>query len=348
MPLIVSVGPGESLEVGQDTRLTGSTWGGRDPVSIAWTPTKGLSDPTSATTDASPVTTTDYVFTATDAAGCSASAAVTITVTGETAAPTFDPAPGEVDEGTMVNIACATPDAEIRYTTDGSEVLETSALYASLIALTSDTTIRARAFKVDFTPSPEVSGAYVVIPAPPVPDEGPELDDLGSVTGPEEDDAEPAEEDVVEPEEDVVEAGEDVTESAGGDVAEPGEDIVEPAEEDIGEPDDASSVELDAVDAPADAVPSANDATASPNADTLGQLDASTDVDIDEQGDIAAPGLGDVLPTPVVTSSDGGCSSSRPMTSSAGMVWLLLAAIVALARRPWSRKVQVFGTSAQK
>ena len=353
MPLIADVGPGATLEVGQSAGLTGTAWGGRAPLSLAWTPTAGLTEPTSATTDASPVTTTDYVFKATDAAGCSASATVTVTVTGDTATPTFEPPPGEVDEGTPVEIACATPDATIRYTTDGSEVLETSPLYVSPITLGADTTIRARAFKIDFTPSPEVSGAYVVIAAPPVPDEPPEEDDLGTVAEPVEDVAEPEAEiaqpgeDIIEPEADVTEPEADVTEPEA-DVTEAEQDTVAPEADIAGSDADASPSEPDVDDSPGEVVAPTGDAAASQDTTSGSHEDASGEADsagaADRDTDASTSAGADVLPTPILTGTDGGCSTRGPGDARLGFAsCLLLAALFGLSVR---RRIQWVGQSS--
>ncbi len=274
MPLRVDVGAGATLEVGQSATLTGSAWGGRAPVSLSWSPTAGLSDPSAATTTASPVTTTTYVFTAADAAGCSQSAPVTITVTGKAAAPTFSPPPGEVDEGTPLTLSTTTPDAVLRYTLDGAEVTEAATVYTAPIPLAEDVTIRARAFKVDFEPSDETEGTYAVIPAAPVPDPAP-TDDLGG----------PFEPDVGEPTDDVVEVGP--------------ADVVAP-EDTVLDPEDAEPV------AAQDTVLDPEDATPDAGATEVGGTSPSTDDDA-AQGDMASSG-----DTPEAPATDVITGSSEP------------------------------------
>lgn len=50
-------------------------------------------------------------------------------------------------------IGCATPEAEIRYTLDGSEPTEASLLYTGPLTLDKTTTVKARAYKKNFKPS---------------------------------------------------------------------------------------------------------------------------------------------------------------------------------------------------
>ena len=50
--------------------------------------------------------------------------------------------------------------ASIRYTTNGSEPDETSTLYSGPVAINTLTTLKARAFKVGFTPSNTASATY--------------------------------------------------------------------------------------------------------------------------------------------------------------------------------------------
>jgi alpha-tubulin suppressor-like RCC1 family protein len=60
--------------------------------------------------------------------------------------------------------------ASIRYTTDGSEPSETSTLYSGAVAVDTQTTLKARAFKAGFTPSNTASATYTfnygILPAP--------------------------------------------------------------------------------------------------------------------------------------------------------------------------------------
>lgn len=55
------------------------------------------------------------------------------------------------------SIGCATPGAEIRYTLDGSEPTENSSVYSNPLTIDKTTTIKARAYKKGYKPSPVVS-----------------------------------------------------------------------------------------------------------------------------------------------------------------------------------------------
>lgn len=76
--------------------------------------------------------------------------------------PVFTPAPGLVQEGTSVTIACATEGAEIHYTLDGSDPTASSTLYAEAIIINENTTIKAVATKSGFDASPVVTAKYIV------------------------------------------------------------------------------------------------------------------------------------------------------------------------------------------
>ena len=65
------------------------------------------------------------------------------------AAPTASPEPGNFVGSTAVTLSCATNNTTIYYTTDGSEPVKgsgTSLIYSSPIAISADTTIKARAY----------------------------------------------------------------------------------------------------------------------------------------------------------------------------------------------------------
>ncbi|MBI2843314.1 MAG: chitobiase/beta-hexosaminidase C-terminal domain-containing protein [Armatimonadetes bacterium] len=82
------------------------------------------------------------------------------------AAPTFFPAGGLYIGQQNVVIYSATPGATVRYTTDGSDPVETSAQYTSPIPVDHDMTIKARAFMTGSTPSQIVRADYVVVGQP--------------------------------------------------------------------------------------------------------------------------------------------------------------------------------------
>jgi len=77
--------------------------------------------------------------------------------------PMFFPSPGTFTTPQKVELSCGYSGASIYYTTDGSEPSESSRLYTAPISMSSTTTIRAKAFKTDWMPSPESVGIYTII-----------------------------------------------------------------------------------------------------------------------------------------------------------------------------------------
>jgi len=84
------------------------------------------------------------------------------TITGTVATPVFGPLGGIYTSPLNVGLSCTTPGAQIRYTIDGSEPTESSALYTSFIYVSSSLTLRARAFKADWAPSQIASAIYTI------------------------------------------------------------------------------------------------------------------------------------------------------------------------------------------
>ncbi|MGE3310372.1 MAG: GNAT family N-acetyltransferase [Limisphaerales bacterium] len=106
------------------------------------------------------------------------------------AAPTFDFPPGFYPTNLEVSLRSTDPSVEIRYTTDGSEPLPSSALYTGAIPVTNraslpnrisaiptapgwsapsgrvfkGTVLRARAFRADALPSPTATASYFIHP----------------------------------------------------------------------------------------------------------------------------------------------------------------------------------------
>lgn len=78
------------------------------------------------------------------------------------ATPTFSPAGGEYDEAQSVTIACATEDATIYYTIDGTNPSTSSSVYSSAIAVSETTTIKAFAVKDGMTDSDIASATYTI------------------------------------------------------------------------------------------------------------------------------------------------------------------------------------------
>jgi hypothetical protein len=70
------------------------------------------------------------------------------------AAPTAAPAGGLFIDPLSVTLACATPGATIRHTLNGTTPDEASAVYTAPLSLEASTVLKARAYALDFAPSP--------------------------------------------------------------------------------------------------------------------------------------------------------------------------------------------------
>ncbi len=98
--------------------------------------------------------------------GDSAVVGATYTITGTVAGVTFSPAPGTFGGSVEVALASATPGAEIRYTTDGTNPTATAgSVYAAPFRLNSSATVKAVAVKKDWASSAVASAAYTVLAA---------------------------------------------------------------------------------------------------------------------------------------------------------------------------------------
>ncbi len=84
----------------------------------------------------------------------------TIGKRGPAETPVFSVMSGYVDAGTTVSITC--PNAQIRYTTDGSTPTVNSPLYTAPITVTKTVTIRAKAWREGYMPSDDSAGSYIV------------------------------------------------------------------------------------------------------------------------------------------------------------------------------------------
>jgi hypothetical protein len=100
----------------------------------------------------------------------SAEASVTITINyNKVSTPQFDPAGGTYTTARSVQITCATPGVEIRYTTNNDEPSSGSgAVYGGPIPIASNCTLKAIAYKSGMTDSTIASAAYKFPPAAPV------------------------------------------------------------------------------------------------------------------------------------------------------------------------------------
>ncbi len=77
-----------------------------------------------------------------------------------TATPVFDPPAGVFFQPIAVEIASATPDADIYYTTNGADPDQSSQQYLGPIQLTANTTLKARAYAPDHNPSLIATAVY--------------------------------------------------------------------------------------------------------------------------------------------------------------------------------------------
>lgn len=82
---------------------------------------------------------------------------------GTVSTPAFEPEGGSYTAPQEVSIICATADATIYYTTDGTDPDSTSTVYDAVIDVAEDMTIKAIAYKEGMNPSNIASAAYVII-----------------------------------------------------------------------------------------------------------------------------------------------------------------------------------------
>jgi hypothetical protein len=81
----------------------------------------------------------------------------------DVAEPQISPPGGVYATAQMVTITCATPGAQIRYTTDGTTPDQGSPLYRGSFSVPATTTVRARAYATDMDPSPIAEETLVII-----------------------------------------------------------------------------------------------------------------------------------------------------------------------------------------
>lgn len=94
--------------------------------------------------------------------GMPASNVASETYTLKPATPTFSPGQATYTTAQNVTIACSTAGTTIRYTTDGSDPTESSALYSGAIAVATTTTVKAKAFKTSWDPSTTGTATYTM------------------------------------------------------------------------------------------------------------------------------------------------------------------------------------------
>lgn len=84
------------------------------------------------------------------------------------ATPTFSPVAGTYNGTQNITIACATEDATIRYTLDGTDPTDASTEYTAAIEITANTTIKAKAWKDGLTASEIATAEYVITNYTPI------------------------------------------------------------------------------------------------------------------------------------------------------------------------------------
>jgi Leucine-rich repeat (LRR) protein len=89
-------------------------------------------------------------------------ATATYTITGIVSTPTFSPSQGTYTSPQSISILCATADAIIHYTTDGSEPGESPTVYSSPISVSGTTIIKAKGYKAGWIPSETVTATYAI------------------------------------------------------------------------------------------------------------------------------------------------------------------------------------------
>lgn len=105
---------------------------------------------------------------AVDNAGKKASDTTVINPKGSTpvkqvvATPSFSLNSGTYTDTQYVTISCATNNATIRYTTDGTEPKETSSAYTGVLAVDKTMTVKAKAFRSDMDPSATATVSYTI------------------------------------------------------------------------------------------------------------------------------------------------------------------------------------------
>jgi hypothetical protein len=81
--------------------------------------------------------------------------------------PSMNPLPGTYLDALQVTLACMVPDAEIRYTTDGTEPTEESFLYTAPVVVAGSLIMKAKAYKVGYIQSRTSTGVYDLVAGNP-------------------------------------------------------------------------------------------------------------------------------------------------------------------------------------
>ena len=81
---------------------------------------------------------------------------------GSVASPSFSPAAGTYTQAQAVTITSTTAGATVRYTLDGSDPTTFSAIFAAPLPISATTTVKARAYKGEMTPSSIATATYTI------------------------------------------------------------------------------------------------------------------------------------------------------------------------------------------
>jgi|GEM_PF-449857 len=163
LDLRVSAGPDVEVIYGNSVLLAGSVSGGKGPFSYQWSPESGLNDSHVLQPLASPSQSADYTLIVTDQYGCAQSRSVHVRVTGTVNDPVFDPPPGDYYSQQQISLSVSSPMAVIHYTLNGAEPTLDDPEYDAPIPLDTSVTLKARAFRPDWTPSAIKEGVYSFI-----------------------------------------------------------------------------------------------------------------------------------------------------------------------------------------
>ncbi len=77
-------------------------------------------------------------------------------------APVFSKNAGFFSASVTVELSCSDPDATIRYTSDGSDPVPNSNRYTTALTVSSNTVLKARAFRVGYLPSTVITNTYFI------------------------------------------------------------------------------------------------------------------------------------------------------------------------------------------